>query len=53
VQAEGKRAVNDYVALLIVIAIVIGPWALLRLRIWRRCRCGTYFCISCGSRRGR
>lgn len=43
---------NDYLALLIVVAVVTAPWWAPRLRVWRRCRCGNSFCTTCGTRRG-
>lgn len=44
---------NDYLAALIVIAVVAGICWLPRARIWRRCRCGTQYCTGCGSKRGK
>lgn len=41
---------NQYVAAAIVIAVLLSPWWVPRLRIWSRCRCGARYCTGCGRR---
>lgn len=39
---------NNYLALLICVAVIIGLSLLPRLHIWRKCQCGARYCTSCG-----
>jgi len=43
--------VNDYLSLLVVIAVVAGVCWLAAGRVWRRCRCGAQYCNSCNRRK--
>lgn len=44
---------NDYLALLVVIAIVSVICWLARGGVYRRCRCGAQYCNGCNARRQR
>jgi hypothetical protein len=39
---------DDYLALLIVIAVLVVIGLLSRWPVWRRCRCGAHYCTGCG-----
>jgi len=45
------ETVNPYLALLIVVAVVAAVCLVPRMRVWRRCRCGTQYCTGCGTKR--
>lgn len=43
---------NDYAALVVVIAVITIACWLARLPVWRKCRCGRQYCTGCNARRG-